>query len=121
MGDNSIHYSFASLIATPQRTQENGEPDAHDESQHERVEGGSSDRSDEPKAKVPPPGGRLVKRSGLFGGALSGLGESRRTVPKARFITGGGYRLLASGNFGELVLGCIEANSCHLLVAAEVP
>ena len=36
-------------------------PDARDESKHERVEGGSSDRSDEPKAKVPPPGGRLVK------------------------------------------------------------
>ena len=42
-------------------------------------------------------------------------------VSRAAFITGGGYRLLASGNFGELVLGCIEANSCHLLVAAEVP
>ena len=26
---------------------------------------------------------------------------------RARFMTGGGYRLLASANFGELVLGCI--------------
>ena len=31
------------------------------------------------------------------------------TVYRARFMTGGGYRLLASANFGELVLGCIEA------------
>ena len=28
---------------------------------------------------------------------------------RARFMTGGGYRLLVSANFGELVLGCIEA------------
>ena len=26
---------------------------------------------------------------------------------RARFMTGGGYRLLASANFGEIVLGCI--------------
>ena len=30
-------------------------------------------------------------------------------VHRARFMTGGGYRLLASANLGELVLGCIEA------------
>ena len=30
-----------------------------------------------------------------------------------RFITGGGYRLLAPANLGELVLGCIEANICR--------
>ena len=30
-------------------------------------------------------------------------------VLRARFRTGGGYRLLASANFGELVLGGIEA------------
>ena len=28
---------------------------------------------------------------------------------RARFMTRGGYRLLASANFGELILGCIEA------------
>ena len=33
-------------------------------------------------------------------------------VNRARFMTGGGYRLLASANFGELVLGCIEAKCC---------
>ena len=31
---------------------------------------------------------------------------------RARFMTGGGYRLLASATFGELGLGCIEANIC---------
>ena len=31
---------------------------------------------------------------------------------RARFMNGGGYRLLASANFGELVLGCIEAKVC---------
>ena len=30
-------------------------------------------------------------------------------------MTGGGYRLLASANFGELVLGCIEAKFCSFL------
>ena len=30
-------------------------------------------------------------------------------VNRARFMTGGGYRLLVSANFGELVLGCINA------------
>ena len=33
-------------------------------------------------------------------------------VRRARFMTGGGYRLLASANFGELFLGCIEATFC---------
>ena len=33
-------------------------------------------------------------------------------VLRARFMTVGGYRLLASANFGELVLGCIEAKFC---------
>ena len=33
-------------------------------------------------------------------------------VKRARFMTGGGYRLLASANFGELILGCIEAKFC---------
>ena len=28
------------------------------------------------------------------------------SVNRARFMIGGGYRLLASANFGELVLGC---------------
>ena len=36
----------------------------------------------------------------------------RLRVDRARFMTGGGYRLLASANFGELVLGCIEAKFC---------
>ena len=31
------------------------------------------------------------------------------TVNRARFMTGCWYRLLGSANFGELVLGCIEA------------
>ena len=31
---------------------------------------------------------------------------------RARFMTGGGYCLLASANFGGLVLGCIEADFC---------
>ena len=31
-------------------------------------------------------------------------------VTRARFMTGCGYRLLASANSGELVLGCIEAS-----------
>ena len=35
-----------------------------------------------------------------------------REVARARFIDRGGYRLLASANFGELVLGCIEAKFC---------
>ena len=29
-------------------------------------------------------------------------------VDRARLLTGGGYRLLASASFGELVLGCIN-------------
>ena len=33
-------------------------------------------------------------------------------VTRARFMTGGGYRLLASASFEELVLGCIEAKFC---------
>ena len=33
-------------------------------------------------------------------------------VSSAKFMTGGGYRLLASANFGELVLACIEARFC---------
>ena len=33
-------------------------------------------------------------------------------VSRARFMTGGRYRLLASANFGELVLGCFEAKVC---------
>ena len=32
---------------------------------------------------------------------------------RATFMSGGGYRLLASANFGELVLGCIEADFCN--------
>ena len=32
-----------------------------------------------------------------------------QAVARARFMTGVGYRLLASANLGELVLGCIEA------------
>ena len=31
-------------------------------------------------------------------------------------MTGGGYRLLASANFGELVLGCIEAKFCNQIL-----
>ena len=35
-----------------------------------------------------------------------------RAVPRARLLTGVGYRLLASANFGQLVLFCIEADFC---------
>ena len=35
--------------------------------------------------------------------------EKMTKLNRARFMTGGGYRLLSSANFGELVLGCIEA------------
>ena len=35
--------------------------------------------------------------------------SSADEAPRARSMTGGGYRLLASANFGELVLGCVEA------------
>ena len=47
-------------------------------------------------------------------GSLLALGAPRRSgsVCRARFMTGGGYRLLASANFGELVLGCSEAKFC---------
>ena len=41
------------------------------------------------------------------------LTRAQRTLDmeiRARFITGGGYRLLASANLGELVLGCTEAS-----------
>ena len=31
-------------------------------------------------------------------------------------MTGGGYRFFASANFGELVLGCIEAKFCKELL-----
>ena len=34
---------------------------------------------------------------------------------RADLMTGGGYRLLASTNFGELVLGCINAELCLFL------
>ena len=46
-----------------------------------------------------------------------GLHDARMQAPeclaapwagRARLMTGGGYRLLASANFGELVLGCIR-------------
>ena len=37
---------------------------------------------------------------------------SVREDARARFMTGGGYRLLASANLGELVLGFIEATFC---------
>ena len=40
-----------------------------------------------------------------------------RSVIRARFMTGGGYRLLASANFGEL--GCIEAKFCKRIVNAR--
>ena len=40
------------------------------------------------------------------------LRSAAAAVFRARFMTGGGYRLLASANFGELVLGCIEAKFC---------
>ena len=33
------------------------------------------------------------------------------------FMTGGGYRLLASANVGELVLGCINADVCNRIIA----
>ena len=53
------------------------------------------------------PGGPLAHRLQQGG---------RRDLPgpvgRARFMTGGGYRLLASANFGELVLGCINADFC---------
>ena len=35
-----------------------------------------------------------------------------RAVVRARSMTRGGYRLLASANLGELVLGCVEAKFC---------
>ena len=38
--------------------------------------------------------------------------SAKRTYTRARFMIGGGYRLLASANFGELVLGYIEAKFC---------
>ena len=48
--------------------------------------------------------------------AVLGLGIALlalvRPVDRARFMTGVGYRLLASANIGELVLGCIEAKFC---------
>ena len=38
--------------------------------------------------------------------------EIHTEVARARFMTRGAYRLLASANFGELVFGCIEAKFC---------
>ena len=35
-----------------------------------------------------------------------------RRVRRAAFMTGGGYRLLVSADFGGLVLGCINADFC---------
>ena len=46
-------------------------------------------------------------------GVGSESGSAYMYVCRARFITGGGYRLLASANFGELVLGCINADLCN--------
>ena len=48
-----------------------------------------------------------IRRSGQPGATYLTIG-----VRRARFMTGGGYRLLASANFGELVLPCIEAKFC---------
>ena len=45
-------------------------------------------------------------------GTRGGVDPFDLFADRARFMTGGGYRLLASANFGELVLGCIEAKFC---------
>ena len=55
----------------------------------------------------PPDGAHVPPARGPTDGSRFGRGPSR-----ARFMTGGGYRLLASANLGELVLGCIEAKFC---------
>ena len=44
---------------------------------------------------------------------VSDIGElTSDEVLRARFMTREGYRLLASANFREVVLGCIEAKLC---------
>ena len=38
--------------------------------------------------------------------------DNNEYINRARLMTGGWYRLLASANFGGLVLGCINADFC---------
>ena len=45
-----------------------------------------------------------------------GAARRARARPRARLMTGGWYRLLASANFGELVLGCINADFCKQIL-----
>ena len=64
--------------------------------------------------------GAVVAGVGLV--QLRGAGRAGRAaeVSRARFMTGGGYRLLASANFGELVLGCIEAKFCKYILVGKL-
>ena len=57
--------------------------------------------------------GRCAARLELGGAARSARTADRR----ARFMTGGGYRLLASANFGGLALGCINADFCNEILS----
>ena len=61
------------------------------------------------------PGGQAAALAGCFGLMnlfARSLGGIFSDVIRALFMTGGGYRLLASANFGELLFGCTDAKFC---------
>ena len=70
----------------------------------------------------------IAHRSLAFLGRTFGLGHRAviaKTVPqeevnRAVFMTGGGYRMLASANFGGLVLACIDADLCVQILVFQV-